>query len=155
MRYKALRPFFIVSEIGEMTALLGFPGQKFSRNEIIFFQIPKTTCRSGAKTKKALCSEACDFCIGLSLTRLYFLWLCANYCGILKAENDLSGRWFSWRRRQSTRKRLFLARQSIRTRAIGLSEHPAKASSVKKSFRLQRQICRNEAQRHPERGTLF
>ena len=63
-----------------------------------------------------------------------FLWLCANYCGILKAENDLSGRWFSWRRRRSTRKRLFLVRQSIRTRTIGLSEHPAKASLVKKFF---------------------
>ena len=42
----------MVSEIGEMTVLLGFPGQKFSRNEIIFFRIPKTTCSSGAKTKK-------------------------------------------------------------------------------------------------------
>ena len=62
----------MVSEIGEMTVLLGFPGQKFSRNEIIFLRIPKTTCSNGAKTKKALCSESCDFCIGLSLTRLYF-----------------------------------------------------------------------------------
>ena len=62
----------MVSEIGEMTVLLGFPGQKFSRNEIIFFRIPKTTCRSEAKMKKALCSESYDFCTGLCLTRLYF-----------------------------------------------------------------------------------
>jgi hypothetical protein len=65
----------MVSEIDEMTVLLVFPGQKFSRNEIIFFRIPKTTCRSGVKTKKALCSESCDCCIGLSLTRLYFMAL--------------------------------------------------------------------------------
>ena len=88
------------------------------------------------KMEKALCSESCDFCIGHRAEpyKALFLWLCAKSCGILNAENNLSGRRFSWRRRQSTRKRLFLARRSIRMRVIGLSEHPARASSMKKSF---------------------
>lgn len=42
----------MVSKIGEMTVLLGFPGQKFSRNEIIFFAYTENDMQQRGQNKK-------------------------------------------------------------------------------------------------------